>query len=146
MYIQLESCRGMSVRIEPLAAVIPAFPLCGKAPKTHRAFNKAMYTMDYFVWSDSIAYCYHHGWQPKYVIVYAFNIENIHRTKEEVDTLINFMQEKLEVLIEKESLVRQYGILVPFKHLMMPVLQYHKVYRFLQQKQRKLKRLSAHSN
>eukprot|EP01018_Ginkgo_biloba_P006572 Gb_12860 [translate_table: standard] len=48
----------------------------------------------------------------KYVTVYAFSIENFRRTKEEVDTLMNLMQEKLEALIEKETLVRQYGIRV----------------------------------
>eukprot|EP01018_Ginkgo_biloba_P006568 Gb_12863 [translate_table: standard] len=48
----------------------------------------------------------------KYVTVYAFSIENFRRTKEEVDFLMNLMHEKLESLIEKESLVRQYGIRV----------------------------------
>uniref|UniRef100_A0A0C9S8B4 Alkyl transferase n=1 Tax=Wollemia nobilis TaxID=56998 RepID=A0A0C9S8B4_9CONI len=48
----------------------------------------------------------------KYVSVYAFSIENFRRSKEEVDTLMNMMQEKLEALIEKESMVNQYGIRV----------------------------------
>eukprot|EP01018_Ginkgo_biloba_P006570 Gb_12861 [translate_table: standard] len=48
----------------------------------------------------------------KYVTVYAFTIENFRRTNEEVDILMNLMHEKLEALIEKESLVRQYGIRV----------------------------------
>ncbi|KAH9330228.1 hypothetical protein KI387_002336 [Taxus chinensis] len=54
--------------------------------------------------------CYELG--IKYVSVYAFSIENFRRSKEEVETLMNLMHEKLEVLIEKESLVNQYGIRV----------------------------------
>nr|ADE76815.1 unknown [Picea sitchensis] len=48
----------------------------------------------------------------KCVSVYAFSIENFKRSKEEVATLMNLMQEKLEALIEKESMVTEYGIRV----------------------------------
>ncbi|GLJ27264.1 hypothetical protein SUGI_0534970 [Cryptomeria japonica] len=54
--------------------------------------------------------CYELG--IKYVTVYAFSIENFKRSKEEVETLMNLMQEKLELLIEKESMVKTYGIRV----------------------------------
>ncbi|GLJ27263.1 hypothetical protein SUGI_0534960 [Cryptomeria japonica] len=54
--------------------------------------------------------CYELG--IKYVSVYAFSIENFRRSKEEVETLMNLMQEKLELLIEKGSIVNKYGIRV----------------------------------
>jgi len=54
--------------------------------------------------------CYDLG--VKCVSVYAFSIENFKRSKEEVATLMNLMQEKLEALIQKESMVTEYGIRV----------------------------------
>lgn len=46
------------------------------------------------------------------VSVYAFSIENFRRSKEEVETLMNLMKEKLDLLVEKESMVNKYGIRV----------------------------------
>lgn len=54
--------------------------------------------------------CYELG--VKCVTVYAFSVENFRRSKEEVAVLMNLMQEKLEALIEKESMVNKYGIRV----------------------------------
>ncbi|GLJ27266.1 hypothetical protein SUGI_0534990 [Cryptomeria japonica] len=54
--------------------------------------------------------CYELG--VKCVSVYAFSIENFRRSKEEVDTLMNLMKEKLDLLVEKESMVNKYGIRV----------------------------------
>ncbi|KAH9304792.1 hypothetical protein KI387_009196, partial [Taxus chinensis] len=54
--------------------------------------------------------CYELGIE--YVTVYAFSIDNFRRTQDEVETLMNLMHDKLEALIEKESLVNQYGIRV----------------------------------
>lgn len=54
--------------------------------------------------------CYELG--VKCVSVYAFSIENFRRSEEEVEMLMNLMQEKLQTLIEKESIVREYGIRV----------------------------------
>ncbi|PQQ04436.1 rubber cis-polyprenyltransferase HRT2 [Prunus yedoensis var. nudiflora] len=46
--------------------------------------------------------------------VYAFSIDNFKRRPEEVQTLMDLLQEKIEVLLEKESIVNQYGIRVYF--------------------------------
>ncbi|KAH9307128.1 hypothetical protein KI387_043800 [Taxus chinensis] len=48
----------------------------------------------------------------KYVTIYAFSIDNYRHPKEEVETLMNLMHDKLEALIEKESRVNQYKIRV----------------------------------
>ena len=54
--------------------------------------------------------CYEIG--IKCVSVYAYSIENFKRSKEEVETLMNLMKEKLDLLFEKESMVNKYGIRV----------------------------------
>lgn len=56
--------------------------------------------------------CYELG--VKYVTIYAFSIENFRRSPEEVGTIMDLMQRKLEALLEKESLVNQFGVRVHF--------------------------------
>lgn len=50
----------------------------------------------------------------KYVTVYAFSIDNFKRRPEEVQSLMELMRDKIEGLIEEESIVNQYGIRVHF--------------------------------
>ncbi|KAM1479523.1 hypothetical protein ACFX2I_026793 [Malus domestica] len=59
-----------------------------------------------------LRYCYELG--VKYVTVYAFSIDNFKRRPDEVKTLMDLLQEKIEGLLEKESIVNQFGIRVYF--------------------------------
>ncbi|KAJ8771132.1 hypothetical protein K2173_023457 [Erythroxylum novogranatense] len=59
-----------------------------------------------------LKYCYELG--VKYVTIYAFSIENFKRRPDEVENLMNLMLEKIEELLEEESIVNQYGVRVYF--------------------------------
>ncbi|GLJ36647.1 hypothetical protein SUGI_0737310 [Cryptomeria japonica] len=59
---------------------------------------------------QSLKHCYEFG--VKYVTIYAFSIENFKRSPEEVEALMELMRQKLQALLEKESLVNQLGIRV----------------------------------
>ncbi|KAJ7977255.1 Alkyl transferase [Quillaja saponaria] len=59
-----------------------------------------------------LKYCYELG--VRYVTAYAFSIDNFKRRPEEVQSLMDLMQEKIEGLIEKESVVNRYGVRVYF--------------------------------
>ncbi|KAH6774680.1 Undecaprenyl pyrophosphate synthetase family protein [Perilla frutescens var. hirtella] len=50
----------------------------------------------------------------KYVTIYAFSIENFKRRPEEVESTMQLILEKIEALLEKESIVNQYGVRVHF--------------------------------
>ncbi|XP_065855160.1 dehydrodolichyl diphosphate synthase 6-like [Euphorbia lathyris] len=56
--------------------------------------------------------CYELG--VKYVTVYAFSIDNFKRCPDEVKELMDLMLEKMEELLQEESVVHQYGIRVYF--------------------------------
>lgn len=59
-----------------------------------------------------LRYCYELG--VKYVTVYAFSIDNFKRQPDEVRTLMDLMQEKIEGLLKEDSIMNQYGIRVYF--------------------------------
>ncbi|XP_065866802.1 dehydrodolichyl diphosphate synthase 6-like [Euphorbia lathyris] len=59
-----------------------------------------------------LKYCYELG--VKYVTVYAFSIDNFKRSPDEVTEVMDLMLEKTEELLQKESIVHQYGIRVRF--------------------------------
>lgn len=59
-----------------------------------------------------LGHCYELG--VKYITVYAFSIDNFKRQPEEVQHVMDLMLEKIEELLEKESIVNQYGIRVYF--------------------------------
>uniref|UniRef100_A0A0D3BEA9 Alkyl transferase n=1 Tax=Brassica oleracea var. oleracea TaxID=109376 RepID=A0A0D3BEA9_BRAOL len=59
-----------------------------------------------------LQYCYELG--IKYVTVYAFSIDNFRRKPEEVQSLMDLMLEKIKSLLDKESIVHEYGIRVYF--------------------------------
>ncbi|XAR73060.1 Rubber cis-polyprenylcistransferase [Bertholletia excelsa] len=59
-----------------------------------------------------LRYCYELG--VKYVTIYAFSIDNFKRRPQEVESLMDLMEEKIEGLMREESLVNQYGIKVRF--------------------------------
>ncbi|KAF3440870.1 hypothetical protein FNV43_RR19156 [Rhamnella rubrinervis] len=70
----------------------------------HKAGFLALMTM--------LRYSYEMG--VKYVTVYAFSIDNFKRRPEEVQHVMDLMLEKIEGLLEKESIVNQYGIRIYF--------------------------------
>ncbi|XP_065036124.1 dehydrodolichyl diphosphate synthase CPT3-like isoform X1 [Musa acuminata AAA Group] len=57
-------------------------------------------------------YCYEMG--VKYVTVYAFSIDNFKRKPEEVQSLMDLMKEKIDELLEEESIVQKYGFRINF--------------------------------
>lgn len=66
----------------------------------------------YLALMSMLGYCYELG--VKYVTVYAFSIDNFKRQPEEVQHLMDLMLEKIEGLLEKESMVNRYGLRVYF--------------------------------
>lgn len=66
----------------------------------------------YLALMSMLRYCYELG--VKYVTVYAFSIDNFKRQPEEVQHVMDLLLEKIEGLLEKESIVNQYGIRVYF--------------------------------
>ncbi|KAF7829052.1 dehydrodolichyl diphosphate synthase 6-like [Senna tora] len=59
-----------------------------------------------------LRYCYELG--VKYVSVYAFSIDNFKRRPKEVQSLMDLMREKIEEILEQESIVNEYGIRLHF--------------------------------
>ncbi|XP_050364486.1 dehydrodolichyl diphosphate synthase CPT3-like [Argentina anserina] len=59
-----------------------------------------------------LKYCYELG--VRYVTIYAFSIDNFKRQPEEVQSLMDLMQEKIEGLVKEESIVNRYGVKVHF--------------------------------
>uniref|UniRef100_A0A1J3ILG5 Alkyl transferase n=1 Tax=Noccaea caerulescens TaxID=107243 RepID=A0A1J3ILG5_NOCCA len=59
-----------------------------------------------------LQYCYELG--VKYVTIYAFSIDNFRRRPEEVQSLMDLLLEKINSLLEKESIVHEYGMRVYF--------------------------------
>ncbi|KAL5995953.1 hypothetical protein ACLOJK_026026 [Asimina triloba] len=59
-----------------------------------------------------LRHCYDLG--VKYVTVYAFSIDNFNRSPDEVQSVMNLMQEKIEELLKEEILVNKYGIKINF--------------------------------
>ncbi|XVE92719.1 hypothetical protein REPUB_Repub01dG0123800 [Reevesia pubescens] len=59
-----------------------------------------------------LKYCYESG--VRYVMIYAFSIDNFKRSPEEVQSLMGLMLEKIEELIKEESIVIGYGVRLHF--------------------------------
>ncbi|OVA19572.1 Decaprenyl diphosphate synthase-like [Macleaya cordata] len=70
----------------------------------HRAGFSALMSM--------LKYCYELG--VKYVTVYAFSVDNFNRSPEEVQSVMDLMQEKIEELLMQESIVNSFGIRLHF--------------------------------
>lgn len=62
--------------------------------------------------TSMLKYCYE--LEVKYVTVYAFSIDNFKRRPEEVKSLMELIQEKIEWLVKEDSIVNQYGVRVHF--------------------------------
>ncbi|XP_073304873.1 dehydrodolichyl diphosphate synthase CPT3-like [Primulina huaijiensis] len=59
---------------------------------------------------NMLRYCYE--FDVKYVTVYAFSIENFKRRPEEVQSTMQLIREKLDSLIDRESVLNEYGVRV----------------------------------
>ncbi|XLR48066.1 hypothetical protein HN51_032292 [Arachis hypogaea] len=59
-----------------------------------------------------LRYCYKLG--VKYVTVYAFSIDNFKRKPKEVQSLMEFMREKIEELLQDKSTINEYGVKLHF--------------------------------
>ncbi|KAM7521700.1 hypothetical protein LguiA_011602 [Lonicera macranthoides] len=70
----------------------------------HRAGFSALMSM--------LRYSYELG--VMYVTIYAFSIDNFKRCPEEVQSIMDLMQEKIEGLLQEESIVNQHGVRVYF--------------------------------
>ncbi|XP_071731049.1 dehydrodolichyl diphosphate synthase CPT3-like [Rutidosis leptorrhynchoides] len=80
--------------------------------KQHNLIDGAGHRLGFSSLMSMLRYCYELG--VKYVTIYAFSIENFKRSPEEVQSLMDLMEEKIEGLIKEESLVNQYGVRVYF--------------------------------
>lgn len=80
--------------------------------KQHNLIDGAGHRVGFSSLMSMLRYCYELG--VKYVTIYAFSIENFKRSPEEVQSLMDLMEEKIEGLIKEESIVNQYGVRVYF--------------------------------
>lgn len=80
--------------------------------KKHNLKEGAGHNAGFSALMSLLQYCYELGVQ--YVTVYAFSIDNFKRRPEEVESLMDLMQEKIDKLIEEESIVDRYGIRICF--------------------------------
>ncbi|GKU86326.1 hypothetical protein SLEP1_g863 [Rubroshorea leprosula] len=72
----------------------------------------AGHSAGYSALMSMLRYCYELG--VRYVTIYAFSIDNFKRSSEEVQSLMDLLQEKIEGLIKEESIVNSYGVRVYF--------------------------------
>ncbi|XP_071721623.1 dehydrodolichyl diphosphate synthase CPT3-like [Rutidosis leptorrhynchoides] len=117
MYKSLGSfARKCMFRILSVAAIPNhiAFIMDGnrRYSKQHKLIVNAGYRVGFSTLMSMLMYCYELG--VKYVTIYAFSIENFKRSPEEVQSLMDLMEEKIEGLMKEESLVNQYGVRVYF--------------------------------
>lgn len=80
--------------------------------KKKKLAEGAGHRIGYLALTFMLKYCYELG--VKYVTVYAFSIDNFKRSPEEVQSVMDLMLEKVELLIREESLVNQYGVRLHF--------------------------------
>ncbi|KAJ4967215.1 hypothetical protein NE237_019064 [Protea cynaroides] len=72
----------------------------------------ASYTAGFLALMSILKYCYELGIQ--YVTLYAFSIDNFKRLPHEVKHVMDLMQEKLQAMLKKQSILHSYGIRVRF--------------------------------
>ncbi|KAK3206024.1 hypothetical protein Dsin_020070 [Dipteronia sinensis] len=80
--------------------------------KKHNIPLEAGYRSAFLSLLYALKYCSELG--VKYVSIYAFSIDNFRRSPDEVRCVMDLMLEKVEVLLQEESLVKQYGVRVCF--------------------------------
>ncbi|KAL7149086.1 hypothetical protein ABFS83_05G015500 [Erythranthe nasuta] len=109
----LRRCIGSILSAGPIPKHI-AFIMDGnrRYAKKQNLEEGAGHRFGYSTLMDMLKYCYE--LDVKYVTIYAFSIENFKRRPEEVQSTMQLIQEKIEGLIEKESIVNRYGVRVHF--------------------------------
>ncbi|KAI9194013.1 hypothetical protein LWI28_016965 [Acer negundo] len=80
--------------------------------RKHNLPVEAGYRSGFLPLLSVLKYCSELG--VKYVTVYAFSIDNFKRCPDEVRCLMDLMLEKVEVLLQEEIIVKQYGVRVCF--------------------------------
>lgn len=80
--------------------------------KRYNLEEGAGHKLGYMALMSMLKYCYELN--VKYVTIYAFSIDNFKRRPEEVQSLMELLQDKIEGLIKEESIVNRYGIRVRF--------------------------------
>lgn len=80
--------------------------------KKNKLMEGAGYRIGFSALMSILKYCYE--FHVKYVTIYAFSIDNFRRRPEEVQSVMDLMQEKIEGLTKQESIVNQYGVKVRF--------------------------------
>lgn len=80
--------------------------------KQHNLMEGGGHKVGFSALMSMLRYCYELG--VKNVTIYAFSIDNFKRRPEEVESVMDLIQEKIEALIEEESIVNQYGVRVYF--------------------------------
>ncbi|XP_022136358.1 dehydrodolichyl diphosphate synthase 6 isoform X1 [Momordica charantia] len=72
----------------------------------------AGHRIGYMALTSMLKYCYELG--VRYVTIYAFSIDNFNRSPEEVQSVMDLILEKVELLIREESIVKRYGVRLYF--------------------------------
>ena len=80
--------------------------------KKQNLIEGAGHKVGYLALMSMLRYSYELG--VKYVTIYAFSIENFKRRPEEVQSVMDLMQEKIEQLINEESILNHFGVRVHF--------------------------------
>ncbi|GMH25769.1 hypothetical protein Nepgr_027612 [Nepenthes gracilis] len=80
--------------------------------KKHNLMEGTGHRLGFVALMSMLKYCYELG--VKYVTIYAFSIDNFRRRPEEVHSLMELMQEKMDVLAKEESIINRYGVRVHF--------------------------------
>ncbi|KAJ7972664.1 Alkyl transferase [Quillaja saponaria] len=109
----LRKCAFQVLSVGPIPTHI-AFIMDGnrRYSKKQNLVEGAGHRVGFSALMSLLMYCYELG--VKYVTIYAFSIDNFRRRPEEVQSVMDLMQEKIEGLIEKESIVNRYGVRVYF--------------------------------
>ncbi|KAM1151345.1 hypothetical protein PS2_033897 [Malus domestica] len=109
----LRRCLFLVISIRPIPRHI-AFIMDGnrRYAKKRKMMDGDGHRVGFLALMSMLKYCFELG--VTYVTVYAFSIENFKRNPEEVQSLMDLMQEKIEGLIKEESIVNQYGVRVHF--------------------------------
>ncbi|GAB4841712.1 Dehydrodolichyl diphosphate synthase cpt3 [Ancistrocladus abbreviatus] len=80
--------------------------------KKHNLAEGTGHRLGFVALISLLKYCYELG--VKYVTVYAFSIDNFKRHPEEVQSLMELIQEKMDSLLKEECIVNCYGVRVHF--------------------------------
>ncbi|KAH7577663.1 hypothetical protein JRO89_XS01G0282100 [Xanthoceras sorbifolium] len=80
--------------------------------KKHNLIQGAGHKAGFLSLMSMFKFCYELG--VRYVTIYAFSIDNFKRRPQEIQSLMELLQEKLEGLIKEESIVNLYGVRVLF--------------------------------